>query len=101
MLKEEFNQRMAEIGSCEDDVERRTLIVNLTNDVGADYDERDLFSQRNEQLTADLEKTQKANMDLFLQVTAKTKPDDDGGKGEPEPERRKFEDLFDEKGAIK
>jgi len=101
MLKEEFNQRMAEIGRCEDDVERRTLIVNLTNDAGEDYDERDLFSQRNEQLTADLDKAQKANMDLFLQVTAKREPDDDGGKGDPPPEKRKFEDLFDEKGAIK
>lgn len=101
MLKEDFTTRMAEIGSCEDDVERRTLIANLTKDVETDYDERDSLTQQNKQLADDLDKTQKANMDLFLQVTAKKEPDGNGGEPEPEPEKRKFEDLFNEKGAIK
>ena len=100
MLKEEFNERMAQIGSCEDDVERRTLLANLTQDVGADYDERDNLSQQNEQLNADLKKTQEANMELFLQVTTKKEPDNDGGGEEP-PKKREFKNLFDEKGAIK
>lgn len=101
MLKHEFEERMAEIGTCEDEVQRRTLIASLTTDVGGDYDERDTLSKQNEQLNADLDKAQKANMDLFLQVTAKKSPDPDGGEPEPTPQKRNFDDLFDEKGAIK
>ena len=101
MLKEDFERRMSEIGTCEDDVERRTLIANLTTDVISDYSERDSLAEQVETLNADLDKTRQANMDLFLQVTAKKEPDDPHPEPEPEPEKKKFSDLFDEKGAIK
>lgn len=101
MTKQEMLDALTQIGTCEDEIERRGLIATLTESATADYDEMDNLRTQNEELTTTVEETRKANMDLFLQVTASKggKPDDSGIE-EP-PKKREFKDLFNEKGEIK
>lgn len=106
MDKEEFIKKIQEIGGCEDEVQRRTLLAEVNDEVSKVYDERDTLSATNQKQTEDMETLRKANMDLFLRVGSQ-KTDVDANKdltginSEPPKEKRKFEDLFDEKGGIK
>lgn len=99
LTKEEMQQRLQEIGTCEDDVQRRTLIANFSEDVAADYDElasvtaeRDQFNTANEELRA-------ANMELFKKIGVRQETNTTGTN--TDKPKRKFEDLFDDKGGIK
>lgn len=102
MDKETFLQLVTEIGTCEDDANRRALLGQLSNDVGGVFDERDTLTTNNNNLTNDNEQLRAANMKLFLQVGNKTQEQSnrDNGLQNP-PEKRKFEDLFNEKGELK
>ena len=37
MIKEELKEKLTEIGTCEDDVQRRELITSLSDDLMTDY----------------------------------------------------------------
>lgn len=105
MDKEKFAEAIQEIGKCEDEVERRTLLAKLNTDTSAIFDENSTLKSEKEKFESDNEKLRKANMDLFLQVGAK-KPDDEfkqdtTGIDDKPAEKRKFENLFDEKGGLK
>lgn len=96
MTRDEFKAAVAAIGACEDDSERRALLLDLEEKTGADYDslqsvtdERDKLQQANESL-------QTENRKLFLRIT-EPKPTP---KQEPD-KKLKFEDLFNEKGELK
>lgn len=102
MKKEDFMAKIQEIGTCEDDAQRRTLLAELGNDASADYDSFAAANQTAEQLRADNEDLRKANLKLFKMVSV----DDDGGAEDskpPEPDKEKltFNNLFDEKGKLK
>lgn len=107
MDKNEFLNAIEEIGTCEDDVQRRTLLDNLRNNASSDYDNLASLTEKNTKLTSENEEIRNANMKLFLQLGAEKKSTEEeppntltGGKPE-ETKKREFKDLFDEKGGIK
>lgn len=113
MDKKTFLDTITQLGTITDDVERRTILTNLSDEVSKVYDEKDslntTITSLNEKLTKtseDLTKAQKANMDLFLRVGtqksgAEINSSSTGVKDEPEKDKRKFEDLFKEEGGDK
>lgn len=91
-------QRIQSIGTCEDDAERRTLLANFQTDLETDYDSLDKAQTDNTTYQAEIKKLQENNMKLFLQIGNHEKPNVDQDKSK---EKRKFEDLFNEKGVLK
>lgn len=105
MNKQDFLDRLKSIGTTEDDVERRTMLSELTDEVNRVYDENSSLVESNKSYQEDNEKLRSANMQLFLRVgdnkTPQEQQQDDTGIKEEEIKPRKFQDLFDEKGMIK
>lgn len=99
LTKQEFLDRLQAIGTCTDDVERRTLLANLSEDGGGIYDDYDTAETARAAAVADNEKLREANMKLFLRVGDHKEPATPA-KAEPAPEM-KYEDLFNEKGELK
>lgn len=105
--KEELIEEIKSIDTIEDEVARRTKLAELTNEVSTIYDTYSGLEEESHKLKEDNEKLRKANMDLFLQVGTQTKSVEEtvkertGIEEEKEPERKKFEDLFNEKGELK
>ena len=108
MDKKTFQEQITKIGTIEDEVERRTLLASLNDEVSKDYDNMDTLNTTISSLQTslnkaneDLTKAQKANMDLFLRVSSQ-KSDNDGKDDsvglEHDKPKRKFEDLFKEGG---
>ena len=50
MEKQDFLQKITEIGSCEDDVQRRSMLAELSEEVGKDYDNLSALSEDNENI---------------------------------------------------
>lgn len=105
MDKEEFLEIVKEIGTIEDEVERRTKLTELTDRVTTIFDSNVDLMEKNKKFEEDNEKLRNANMQLFLKVgankTEKEIQEDQVGKTEEEKDPRKFEDLFDDKGNLK
>ena len=113
MDKQGFLDKLKAIGTSEDEVERRTMISELTDEVTRVYDEvtrvydeNSTLTESNKNYLEDNEKLRSANMQLFLRVGENKTPeqineDKTGVKDEPTPEPRKFESLFDDKGGLK
>ena len=99
MTRDELQQRLQAIGTCEDDAERRTLIASLSEDASADYDNHAAVVAERDQLQTANTQLQAYNMDLFKRIG--THKDPDPAPGGAPAEKRKFEDLFNEKGEIK
>lgn len=99
MTRDELQQRLQAIGTSEDDAERRTLIASLSEDASADYDNHASVVAERDQLKTANEQLQAYNMELFKRIG--THKDTDPAPGGKPAEKRKFEDLFDEKGEIK
>lgn len=100
LTKQEFLDRLQAIGTCEDEVERRNLLSDLSEDGATIYDEFDTADAARKTAEEDNEKLRAANMKLFLRVGDHQEPEKPAGT-EPPKEKRKFEDLFNEKGDIK
>ena len=105
MTKDEFLEKVQLIGTCEDDVERRTLLAELSEDGAKIFDDFDELSVSNKKYMEDNERIRAANMELFLRVGQKkdqqeVQKDLTGIDDKPE-EKLNFEDLFDEKGGLK
>lgn len=100
LTKQEFLDRLQVIGTCEDEVERRALLSDLSEDGAAIYDEFDTADAARKTAEEDNEKLRAANMKLFMRVGDHTAPEPIPGT-EPPKEKRKFENLFNEKGDIK
>lgn len=106
MDKQGFLDKLKAIGTSEDEVERRTMISELTDEVTRVYDENSTLTESNKNYLEDNEKLRSANMQLFLRVGENKTPeqineDKTGVKDDPTPEPRKFENLFDDKGGLK
>ena len=101
MTREEMIAHIQNIGTCEDDAQRRTMLGELQQNLEQDYDSFDRTQQENAQYRTDNESLRSANMKLFLQVGGRN-PEDTlpGGDDKPKP-KPKFEDLFNEKGELK
>lgn len=98
MDKTTLISRLAEIGTCEDDVNRRELIAQLQEEAEADYDRLSELETTNNQLTSDNEDLRSANMKLFLRIGDHKQTDD---LDKDKADKREFKNLFNEKGCIK
>lgn len=104
-MKEDFDEKIKDIGQLEDVAEIRVKLAELSDDMAKVFNDSSTLQESNEKLTAENEKLRSANMELFLRVGA-NKSDEEIkeekiGKEEKEPEPRKFEDLFDGDGNLK
>lgn len=105
MSKDELIDMIKEIGTLEDETDRREKLATLSNEVETIYNEREQLKTSNDSYKEDNEKLRSANMELFLQIGGnKTDEEiqrDTTGINEEKVEPRKFENLFNEKGDIK
>lgn len=110
MDKDTFIQLVQEIGTCESDVDRRTKLTNLQDEVSKIYDEMETdkttINTLNETIKtkdSDIEALQKANMDYFTRLSSQnnTTQSKDLTPDDGDDHKRKFEDLFNEKGRLK
>ena len=105
MDKNAFLEKIKEIGTIEDDVQRRTLLTELTEGVSNIFDSNITLQEENKKYMDDNEKLRSANMQLFLRVGAdKTQEEiktSQVGEIEEDKEPRRFENLFDDKGNLK
>lgn len=102
MDKDTFLAKVKEIGTMETAEEMRAGLAELQNGVTEVYDNNAKLSEQHEHDTIEMEAIRQANMKLFTQLGTETTPakqaeEQTGLKQEP-VERRKFENLFDEKG---
>lgn len=103
MTKQEFLDKMTEIGTCNDDVQRRTLLTSVTDEVSKTFDEHTTYKDQNEKYQKDMEDLRSANMELFLQVGKNRQsetPIDNNGNNKPS-DNLTYENLFNEKGELK
>lgn len=105
MDKAEIIDLIKEIGTIENDVERREKLSTLTDEVSSSMDKLEELTNTNNALTEDNELLRSANMKLFLKV-GEPKTDEevkraDTGIENKETTKREFTDLFNEKGGIK
>ena len=103
MEKDKFIERVKEIGLLESDVDIRSALTELTDEVTPLFDSYQELEKENNKYKEDNEKLREANMQLFLRVGSKT-PDEAqkdivGEQNIKEP--RKYADLFDENGNLK
>lgn len=99
MNRNEFTERLQAIGTEEDEAQRRELIAQLMDDAGNDYDDHAAAVTARDQALQQVEDLQAANKRLFLRIGAKTEPDVDP---DPKPtEKRKYSNLYNEKGGLK
>lgn len=106
MDKDTFLSKIQEIGTCEDEVQRRTMLAELSTEATTLYETNETLTSTNDNLNKDMESLRKANMDLFKMVgSTKTESeqvkDQTGMEPAKEDKILRFEDLFDEKGEIK
>lgn len=102
MDKETFEEKIKEIGSLESIEEVRAGLAELQNGVSEIYDANVTLSTQHDSDIKEMEAIRQANMKLFTQLgtdktPAKQVEEQTGLKQEP-VERRKFENLFDDKG---
>lgn len=97
MNKDEFMAKIQEIGICEDEVQRRTLLTELSGGVSDIFDDNDTLTKANKQYEEDNETLRKANHDMWLKTTSNSegeKPIEKEEKEEKEEEKLSFDDLF-------
>ena len=97
LSKEEFMAKIQEIGTCEDDVQRKELLTELSGSISEVYDDNDTLSKANKQYEEDNEILRKANNKLWLETTSNSegeKEKDPEEKEEKEEKKLSFDDLF-------
>jgi len=99
MNKNDFTERLQAIGTEEDEAQRRELIAQLIEDGGKDYDDHAAAIETRDKALKDCEDLRATNMKLFLRVGENKEPDVNPNK-QP-PEKRNFDNLFNEKGGLK
>lgn len=102
MDKDSFLEKVKEIGTLETAEEMRAGLAELQNGVSEVFDTNTTLKEQHEHDTIEMEAIRQANMKLFTQLgtdktPAKQTEEQTGLKQEP-VERRKFENLFDDKG---
>lgn len=99
MDKVELNNRIQEIGQCEDASQRLELLTRLQEDIEPDYERLTDLETQNSQLSTDNEDLRSANMKLFLRIGEQKAPAKE--PFEDDKPKREFKNLFNEKGSIK
>lgn len=86
----------------ENDEERETIFTQLTDGITDVYTRLDTSNSANSELTKCMEDLRKANMKLFQKIGSEPAGNEiKDPDPEPEKPKRKFEDLFNEKGDFK
>lgn len=104
MNREEILNSIADIGTIEDEVERRDKLTSFAESLSSMIDDYEKATTENEKLKEDNEKLVDYNRKLFMKVAIDVPSNEiqkDLTGQEPEKEKRKFEELFDEKGNLK
>lgn len=99
MDKVEINNRIQEIGQCEDASQRLELLTQLQENLETDYERLTDLETQNSQLSSDNEDLRSANMKLFLRIGEQKGPAKE--PFEDDKPKREFKNLFNEKGSIK
>lgn len=102
MDKDAFLEKIKEVGSFETPEEMRAGLAELQQGVAEIYDSNATLSEQHENDVKEMEAIRQANMKLFTQLgsekTPKEQTEDQTGLKQEPVERRKFTDLFDDKG---
>ena len=102
MEKQEFLQKLQDIGTSEDMTNIRSIVADLTDEVNTLYDDKSNLETLKSNNETEIERLRAENMKLFLRVTdTQDKTNNNNVIDEEEQQPRKFEDLFNEKGLIK
>lgn len=105
MDRETLLNAIQEIGALEDMAQIRVKLTEVSDEISKIYDENDSLTTANTKFEQDNETLRQANMQLFLRVgESKSQKDINKnltGTSDEDKPKRKFEDLFDEKGMIK
>ena len=99
LTKQQFQERITAIGTCEDEAQRREMLASLSEDGGTIFDDYDTAEAARAAAVEDNEKLRAANMKLFLRVGDHKEPDTPA-KPETKP-TLEYKDLFNEKGELK
>lgn len=102
MDQDTFNNKIKEIGELETVEEMRAELAEVSNSINDLYNSNTTLSEQHENDLKEMEAIRQANMKLFQQIGTDKTPaqateEQTGLKQEP-VERRKFENLFDDKG---
>ena len=102
MDKDTFLAKIQEVGSMETAEEMRAGLAELQNGVSEIYDSNATLKEQHEHDTVEMEAIRQANMRLFTQLGTEKSPakqvEEQTGLKQETVERRKFEDLYDDKG---
>lgn len=102
MDKDAFLEKVKEVGSLESVEEMRAGLAELSESTSEVFDNAKALSEQHERDTIEMEAIRKANMKLFTQISSDKTPDkqteDETGLKQEPVERRKFEDLYNDKG---
>ena len=94
MTKEEHNALINNIRTCDNEVERNTMLLNLVTDYDTMLTESDANRNRIEVLEKENNDYAKLNNQLFIQISGNSKPaDPENNDGVNMPPKRNFSDL--------
>lgn len=103
MEKLDFLNTLTQIGTCEDEAQRRDMLATLNTEASQLFDTNAELSKQNDQFKLDNETLRSANMKLFLQVGAGKTPEqikkDTTGLEDKPDENLTYENLFKEGGT--
>ena len=102
MDKDAFLEKIKEIGAYETPEEMRAGLAELSESASEVYDNNVKLSEQHERDTIEMEAIRQANMKLFTQLGTDKTPakqaEEQTGLKQETVERRKFENLYDDKG---
>lgn len=101
MTREEILNSLTEIGTCEDDVSRRSLLTAVRDEISSVFDTNDSLTESNNKYIKDNDELRSANMQLFLRVSGGQQSTPMDNNGTETKSNLKYEDLFNEKGELK
>lgn len=101
MNREEVMQMITDIGTIEDEAERRAKLTTLTDEVKGLFDSNDNLTASNQKFETDNKKLQEYNMQLFLRVGGGNKQKEKEPATDADDLNLEFKDLFNEKGELK
>ena len=102
MDKDTFLEKIKEVGSFETPEEMRAGLAELQNGVSDIFDANIKLTEQHEHDITEMEAIRQANMKLFTQLGTEKTPakqaEEQTGLKQETVERRKFENLYNDKG---
>lgn len=102
MDKDAFLEKIKEVGSFETPEEMRAGLAEISQGVSEVFDSNITLAEQHDNDLKEMEAIRQANMKLFTQLgtekTPKEQTEEQTGLKQESVERRKFENLFDDKG---